>query len=547
MEEITVFKAKGIVTMNPSRPRATHVAVRDGRILGVGDLADVAGWGAYQLDTQFADKVLIPGLIEGHSHLMAGTLWRYVYVGYFDRLDPDNRVVSGSKTLDAVVAALAKAAATDPHSQAPIVGWGFDPIYFGDQRCARHDLDRVSSTRPVGVLHASGHILNANSRALELAGFLRVGIEHPGFPLGSDGLPTGELKGPEAMMPVAGHVGLDRSFLSGDEAGIRAFGKLCVRAGVTTATDLAATLGDDEIATQLRITNEVTYPVRIVPLLRLMGMKPSDAVERAVALKARGAENLRLGRIKIVADGSIQGFSARMRWPGYFNGAPNGLWYTAPEAIRECYALALAHGVQVHTHTNGDEATDLALDCMQQALTAHNPPDHRFILQHCQLADAAQFSRIKALGMGVNLFANHTYYWGEQHRAVTVGPERAERMNACRSALDAGVGMSIHSDAPITPLAPLFTAWCAVNRRTADGRLLGAPECISVAEALHAVTLGAAWSLHLDSELGSIECGKRADFCVLDADPLAAAPDALKDVGIWGTVQGGRVFKAPSV
>ncbi|MBP6646759.1 MAG: amidohydrolase family protein, partial [Burkholderiaceae bacterium] len=368
MEEITVFKAKGIVTMNPSRPRATHVAVRDGRILGVGDLADVAGWGAYQLDTQFADKVLIPGLIEGHSHLMAGTLWRYVYVGYFDRVDPDNRVVSGAKTLDAVVAALAKAAAMDPHSQAPIVGWGFDPIYFGDQRCARHDLDRVSVTRPVGVLHASGHILNANSRALELAGFLRVGIEHPGFPLGSDGLPTGELKGPEAMMPVAGHVGLDRSFLSGDEAGIRAFGKLCVRAGVTTATDLAATLGDDEIATQLRITNEVTYPVRIVPLLRLMGMKPSDAVERAVALKARGAENLRLGRIKIVADGSIQGFSARMRWPGYFNGAPNGLWYTAPEAIRECYALALAHGVQVHTHTNGDEATDLALDCMQQAL-----------------------------------------------------------------------------------------------------------------------------------------------------------------------------------
>jgi predicted amidohydrolase YtcJ len=347
------------------------------------------------------------------------------------------------------------------------------------------------------------------------------------------------------MMPVAAHVGLDRSFLSGDEAGIRAFGKLCVRAGVTTATDLASTLGEDEVATQLRLTGESTYPVRIVPLLRLLGITPKAAVERATALRQRSSENLRMGRIKVVADGSIQGFSARMRWPGYYNGAPNGLWYTAPEAIAQCYQLALAAGVQVHTHTNGDEATDMALDCMQRALTSQSGPDHRFMLQHCQLADAAQYQRIKALGMGVNLFSNHTYYWGEQHRAVTVGPERAERMNACRTALDTGVGMAIHSDAPITPMAPLFTAWCAVNRLTAEGRLLGAAQRINVAEALYAITMGAAWSLHLDGEIGSIECGKRADFCVLDTDPFTVQPEALKDVGIWGTVQGGRVFKAP--
>jgi predicted amidohydrolase YtcJ len=94
----------------------------------------------------------------------------------------------------------------------------------------------------------------------------------------------------------------------------------------------------------------------------------------------------------------------------------------------------------------------------------------------------------------VNLFANHHFYWGDQHRDVTVGPERAERMNACRTALDTGVPFSIHSDAPITPLAPLFTAWCAVNRLTASGRVLGATQRISVMDALRAVTLGAAWT-----------------------------------------------------
>ena len=538
----TVFAARSILTMNPARPRATHVAVREGRILGVGTREEVAAWGPHTLDDRFAGHVLMPGLVEGHSHLMAGTLWRHAYCGFFDATDPDGDRVSGSPSLEAVVQTLSQAAQARP--EGAIVGWGFDPIYFGAQRCTRQDLDRVSPTRPVGVLHASGHILNVNTAALQAAGFLRTGIDHPAFPLGADGLPTGELKGPEAMLPVLDHVGLNRSFLSGDEWGIRAFGRLAVRAGVTTATDLAATLLEPEVGTLLRLTAEDGYPVRLVPLLRLIGITPVQAVERAVELRARSTEQLRLGRIKVVADGSIQGFSARLRWPGYFNGAPNGLWYTAPEAMRECFERALDAGVPVHTHTNGDEATALVLDLLEAALARHPRRDHRFTLQHAQLADRAQMRRLAALGGAINLFANHLYYWGDQHVAVTVGPERAARMNACRSALDAGLTLAIHSDAPITPLAPLFTAWCAVNRVSASGRVLGEAERITVPEALHAITLGAAATLHLDGEIGSIECGKRADFCVLADDPLAVAPEALKDVRVWGTVQGGRVFQA---
>lgn len=538
----TVYAARSILTMNPARPRATHVAVRDGRILGVGSLDELAAWGPHMLDERFADHVLMPGLVEGHSHLMAGTLWRYAYCGFYDALDPEGARVSGSPSLDAVIATLSAAAHARP--EGAIVGWGFDPIYFGAQRCMRQDLDRVSPDRPVGVLHASGHILNVNTAALQAAGFLRSGIDHPAFPLGADGLPTGELKGPEAMLPVLDHVGLNRSFLSGDEWGIRAFGRLAVRAGVTTATDLAATLLDAEVDTLLRLTAEDGHPVRLVPLLRLIGITPVQAVERAVALRARSTEQLRLGRIKVVADGSIQGFSARLRWPGYFNGAPNGLWYTAPEAMRECFERALDAGVPVHTHTNGDEATALVLDLLEAALARHPRRDHRFTLQHAQLADRAQMRRLASLGGAINLFANHLFYWGDQHVGVTVGPERAARMNACRSALDAGLTLAIHSDAPITPLAPLFTAWCAVNRVSASGQVLGEAERITVPEALHAITLGAATTLHLDGEIGSIECGKRADFCVLEDDPAAVAPASLKDLPVWGTVQGGRVFQA---
>jgi predicted amidohydrolase YtcJ len=541
---ITVFTARRIITMNPSRPEATHVAVREGRVLAVGSAAEVAAWGPHTLDERFAGQVLMPGLVEGHCHLMAGTLWRYVYCGFFDAVAPDGSVVPGCKSLDEVVAALSRRAAGTAAGDAPVVGWGFDPIYFGARRCSRQDLDRASADRAVGLMHASGHILNVNTRGLELAGLKRTGIDHPGIPLADDGLPTGELKGPEAMAPALEQVGLHRSFLGGDEQGMHDFARLCVRAGVTTATDLAATLDDAGVDTLLRVTGTADYPVRIAPFLRLIGMTPAQVVARAAALRERSTDALRLGHIKVVADGSIQGFSARLRWPGYFNGAPQGLWYTAPEVIREAYTLALQQGLLIHTHTNGDQATDLAIDCLAQALDAHPAADHRFTLQHCQLADAAQYRRMKALGLCVNLFANHHFYWGDQHHATTVGPERAERMNACATAMASGVPFAIHSDAPITPLGPLFTAWCAVNRITASGRVLGEHERIGVADALRAITLGAAYTMRMDGEIGSIECGKRADFCVLEDDPLQVPPEKLKDVRVWGTVQGGRVFAA---
>ena len=127
---------------------------------------------------------------------------------------------------------------------------------------------------------------------------------------------------------------------------------------------------------------------------------------------------------------------------------------------------------------------------------------------------------------------------------MTMGPDRANRIDACGSALAAGVPLAIHSDAPVTPLGPLFSAWCAVNRVTPSGRVLGENERISVPQAMHAITLGAAWTLKLDHEIGSIECGKRADFCVLEDDPFSVDVMALKDVPVWGTVLSGRVFES---
>ena len=137
------------------------------------------------------------------------------------------------------------------------------------------------------MLNASGHILNVNSRALELAGMLRPGIDHPGIPLGEDGLPTGEMKGPDAMAPLGVHTGFDRDLLACDEPGLRRFAKLCVRTGVTTAADLANTLLDDAVDMMVRVTAEPDYPARIVSLRRFYGLTPAELIDRALDLAGR--------------------------------------------------------------------------------------------------------------------------------------------------------------------------------------------------------------------------------------------------------------------
>ena len=300
MSETIVYSAKKIITMNPSRPEATHVAVRDGRILGAGSLSELQTWGDVRLDERFKDKVLMPGFVEGHAHVMEGSLWSKVYCGWFDRADPDGKLWSGVKSVDAVVERLraAEAALEDP--AAAVSGWQLDPIYMDNITVTRADLDRVSTTRPVGVLHASGHIMNVNTKALELAGMMKTGHNHPGIPLGADGLPTGELKGPEVMTPVGPFVGFERNLLDADEAGLRNFAKLCVRTGTTTITDLASRMDEDTVDMMLRVTSEPHYPIRLMPFRFFLGLSAPELVETVLAMKKRATDRLRLGQIKIV-------------------------------------------------------------------------------------------------------------------------------------------------------------------------------------------------------------------------------------------------------
>ncbi|OJY17730.1 amidohydrolase [Pandoraea sp. 64-18] len=544
-DDIRVYVARKILTMNPAQPVATHVAVCDGRILAVGDLQDMRRWtDAAPIDT-LRDKVLMPGLVEGHCHLMEGAMWDAVYVGYYDRRGPDGHLWEGLKSPAAVLERLREAEQRMTGDPKPLLAWGYDPIFFEGAPLVARDLDAVSATRPIAILHASVHLMNVNSAMLALAG-IDGDTDVEGVVMGADGEPTGELQEFAAMFPVYRVIGEGLSIAASESVrAIWNFGRVAQLAGVTTATDLVNDLTPSGNANLREVTGDPTYPIRIVPAFAPQRC-PEGGPQRVLSAREGNTDKLHYGPVKFIVDGSIQGFTARLRWPGYHNGKPNGLWLIPPSQLVETFMPFHAAGLQLHIHTNGDEATDVVLDAIEAMLALHPRVDHRHTLQHCQMADAAQLTRAQRLGMCVNFFANHVYYWGDAHYHQTMGPDRANRMDAAEIARQIGLPFALHSDAPITQLNPLFTAWCAAKRETSSGRVLGESLRLPVADALHAITLGAAFSLGMDHLVGSVEVGKYADFAVLEADPFEVPVDDLRQMPVWGTVLGGEVFRAPA-
>jgi predicted amidohydrolase YtcJ len=548
----TIFTAKKIITMNPRQPMAQAVAVRDGKVLGVGNIEELALWGEFTLDNRFNDHIIMPGMVEGHCHLKEGAMWQWIYLGWFDRKDPDGKVWPGLRSMQAVVDRLlevdAKMRAAGKADADPLCCWGFDPIYFGGERMTVDHLAPVK--RPLLITHANGHLMNVNQTVLTTCGITKAtdveGVVKFEANSNHPNEPTGELQEPAAMYLVLRKIEGANLLSPMTEEGMHNFGRIACAHGVTTATDLVNALEEGDIAVLEQSTGRDDFPVRILPAFRAyLGVNGAqNGAQHVVNLRKRSTEKLQYGLVKMMLDGSIQGFSSRMRWPGHFNGAPNGIWVTDPQQYEADFETYHKAGLTIHTHTNGDQASEVAINAIERILTRAPRPGHRHTLQHGQMIDGPLFAHMAELGLSVNLFANHLWYWGDQHYEMTMGPDRANRLDACRSALEAGVPLAIHSDAPVTPLGPLFTAWCAVNRVTPKGRTLGKDQQISVIEALHAITLGAAWTLKMDHLIGSIECGKHADFAILKDDPLEMAPERLKDVGVAGTVLGGVVYMA---
>lgn len=550
---ITIYNARKVVTLDPARPIAQAVAVRGERIVAAGSLEELAQFDDAVVDDRYAGKVIFPGLIEAHAHLGTASNWKHVYVGYFDRTDVDGKIWPGCTTFDAVLDRLRKAEALLTDSSATLNAWGLDPIYFpGDRMVAEH-LDRVSTSRPIAIKHANGHLMTVNSALMAKDG-IDASVMVEGVAKDDAGEPIGELQEFAAMSLAASS---DDTMTGAGvvAAELFAYGRAATNTGTTTIVDLASSgmLRDGSLETFTEVAADPDFSVRLAPFHIAAFSTPGLSTDEAIAgldrYRDAGLPKLPAGYVKLMLDGSIQSFTARMQEPGYLNKpGHNGIWIMSPEDFEAKFEAFHLAGYVIHTHCNADEATELYLEKVERILSRHPKPCHRHTITHSQLSTPAQYRRMAALGVAANIFSNHLWYWGDQHMDVTVGVDRAQRMNAAGTALREGVKISLHSDSPVTQLAPLATASYAAERKTATGRSIGENERIGVEDALRAVTLGSAWMLGLDHLVGSIEGGKYADFAILDRDPLEVAePAELRDITVHGTVVGGDHYAAAGV
>lgn len=544
MEPTIVYPARLIRTMDPARPTPEAIAVRGDRIRAVGTVEELMGYPHAVLDERYADTVLVPGFVEAHSHAGTGNMWNDTYVGLVDRTDPNGKLWNGCHSIEDIVARLSEVEAGLEDPEAPLLAWGLDPIFFQEERLSTKHLDQVSSTRPIHIMHTSAHSVSVNSAALSLFDIDST-CTVTGVVTDAQGNPTGELQEMVAMALV-GALTEGRGAMFTNPAALRAFAQDGVNTGTTTLTDLGSqALMDDEGVEIYQSGVDADFPARLnvfhfgagVGTVRL---SLPEAAQRLVHLRSLSTDKLRFGNVKLMLDGAIQGFTARLQEPGYYGDQPNGIWAVTPEEFRAAFETFHRAGILVHVHCNGDQTTQLFIETLEAILTQYPRPDHRHTATHSQLSTAAQYRRLSALGACANIFANHIWAWGDQHMDLTVGPDRAARMNAAATALRHGVPISLHSDTPVTPLGPLKSMKHATTRLTRSGRVMGEHERITAQQALEAVTLGGAYMLKMDHEVGSLEAGKFADVAVLAEDPLEVPAEEIGNIYVYGTMVGGR-------
>lgn len=545
MSEITVFTARKIVTMNPSLPQATAVAVRDGRIIEVGTLETLKPWmesHPCRIDNRFDNHVLMPGFIDPHLHPTLGAiLLPCHFITAMEWVLP-GRTCTPVTTHEAWLARLAEIVAAEGAEEEIVVTWGFHRIWHGNVN--REALNRISATKPIFVWQRSFHEIIANDAAIDWLGVARDDLRrHPQIDL-----EAGRFF--ETGLAIATQ-GMNRVLLAPERymKGLELVRQTVHMGGHTTIGELAYPLMNDalewHVLSSTLDTADTPFRMKIVPRALQRGNlegSAEDDLARVAEFAGRGTEKLFFGNnVKLFTDGGFFAELMQMRDPGFIDGH-HGEWLMAPEAF-ETYARAFwMAGKQIHVHCTGDMGVELALDVLQKLQDEKPRFNHRFTIEHFGVSNPEQVRRIKDLGATVSANVYYVHELGEAYWKQSIGHERASQMARLGSLERAGVPFALHSDFTMAPAMPLNSAWVAVNRIAESGAVMCPEERISVEAAMRAITIDAAYVLGMDDEVGSIRAGKKADFTVLEQDPFEVAPQDLRDIPIWGTVFEGRPF-----
>lgn len=527
-----LIKNANIITMD-KKVSGDCMIIEDGRILAVGKERKLIF--EKVKDAEIVDMdgaAVVPGFIDPHGHFFISAMAHKLFA------DVSCYPIGKIRSISMLIRELKCYGEKHP-GKSPIIGFGFDDTLAEEYRMpTAADLDQVSSGRSVIVLHTSLHMLSANTYAMKQAGVTDDTFQPEcGRVYYENGKPTGIFEEADAMAPVVKKMFSAKMLFSILKA-MEEESERYIQNGITTVCEGAGNMaGLYKLAfRQKRMKNRAIV---------CQSLKPDGKLPERIRFK--DGKQLIDGPVKLIADGSIQAYTAYLTKPYYKNhpSRPKPEGYCGePGITKEKLEKAVDSigkaGRAFAVHCNGDAALDMVLDAFEKV--PHADRAARNLIIHCQMAREDQLDRMKELGFLPSFFPAHVYVWGDNHVHTFLGEERGSRIDPIGSAVERQMCFSLHNDAPVTEASPLSLIWNAASRMTQKGEIIAPEQRISVYDALMGVTCNAAYQYGIDSWVGSLTPGKKADFVVLDRDILKIPVEEIRDVRIQSVwIDGKRV------
>ena len=543
-EDITIYHAKEIVTLDEKVASANAVSVKSDRVMAIGSLDDLIERNPdASINRQFQNDVIVPGFIEHHIHPFLSAITMNAEIISIEGWDLPNNQSIAYRDRDSYMQRLSEIE-ENMKSDSPLITWGFHHYFHGD--LSREDLDRISKDRPILVMHRSYHEFILNTPALEYFDISQEFIES----LDEEARAYADFdrghfseQGMISVFPkLLRYLGKPEYLLSG----LQLTEDYLHQNGVTMIANPGAWLIKSIQDAKNLILGDESTPFRsfFIPSALILSEDHDvpELVEEAKKLLEWGGGKVEYlpNRIKLFADGAM--YSQNMVLSeGYLDGH-QGAWLMQEGLYRSAFKLFWDEGYQIHIHQNGDEALDLILDVLEENMANNPREDHRTTIVHFGISRADQMDRLKSLGAIISANPYYVTALSDLYSKKGLGPERALEMVRLGDVDRAGIRFGLHSDMPMAPGSPLVLMHAAVNRINFANEVAGPKQRVSPLAALKGVTLDAAYIMGLEDDYGSISEGKLANFTILSENPLSVNPQTIKDIEIKATIVEGKHY-----
>ena len=540
---VTFYHNGAVLTMAGNEPFIAEALVEEnGRIVFVGSLIEArerAGTSAADFDLNGA--TLMPGFIEPHLHpSLAAVMLQNEIIAPYDWSLPSG-VKKGISGENAYRKRITQSIKENAKPGELYFIWGFHQLWHGS--LSRTLLNQIAGDQPVGIIHRSFHEIYLNDAAITL-----LGIQQEEFAENSQVdwdkghfYEGGWLALVPSMAPVLMEPQKYRN-------GLAVMTEILKQNGITTIAEPGFPSSDFDMELDLlkaEMAGNPPYDVYLIPNgTQLYGMKGGNDeamafIETLATSDEYNTQNIHFlpKQVKLFADGAIYSQLMQMK-DGYTDGH-KGEWMTPLPLFREQAKMYWNSGYKIHVHANGDLGQQMVIDNLTRLQTEFPRSNHRFTLHHMGYFTDDMTDQMASLDMEASV--NPYYLWAlaDKYAEYGLGADRAENLVALKLLVDRDIPLSFHSDFSMAPVEPLTLVWAAVNRTTSQGTRVSQEERIPVYEALKAITIDAARALNLESEIGSLETGKVANFTILRDNPLEVDPMQIKDLPISGVVYRG--------